>query len=113
MRILKTVVLVLVVVAVPLSAADQPTKLDQVIDRIINREAQLVGSLRQYSPLVETYIQNMRPDKELGAVPAGDKYFLGRAELAKGVELRPLNDEKSGKMRHVFGGLTGFFSLGM
>jgi len=37
-----------------------------------------------------TYIQKLRPDKDLGAVPDGDKYFLGRAELAKGVELEPL-----------------------
>ncbi len=113
MRILKVLFLVLVVGALPLAAADQqPTTLDQVVDRIVSREAMLMNSLRQYSPLVETYIQNMKPDKDLGAVPAGDKYFLGRAELDKGVELRPLT-EKSGKMHHLFGGVGGFFSFGM
>ncbi len=111
MRILKMVFLVLVFAAVPLCAVDQPSTLDQVIDRIVTREAMLVNSLRQYSPLVETYIQNMRPDKELGAVPAGDKYFLGRAELSKGVELHSLT-EKSGKT-HLLGGLGGFFSFSM
>ena len=29
--------------------------------------------------MVETYIQELRPDKELGLVPEGDHYFLGRA----------------------------------
>ncbi len=113
MRILKVLFLVLVVGALPLAAADQqPTTLDQVVDRIVSREAALMSSLRQYSPLVETYIQNMKPDKDLGAVPAGDKYFLGRAELDKGVELRPLT-EKSGKAHHLLGSVGGFFSFGM
>jgi len=87
-----------------------PENLDQVIDRIISREHVVVTTLRQYSPLVETYIQNVRPEGELGSVPAGDKYFLGRAELASGVELRSLT-EKSGVTHKIFGGLKGFFSF--
>ena len=51
-----------------------------------------MNSLKPYSPLVETYIQNLRGDKDLGTVPAGDKYFMGRAVLAKGVDLEPLTD---------------------
>ena len=34
--------------------------------------------LRQYSPLVETYIQNMRPMMTLGTVPEGDNTFSAR-----------------------------------
>jgi hypothetical protein len=56
--------------------------------------------------LVETYIQLMRADKDLGAVPAGDKYFLGRAVLSKGVELEQITDE--GTKRKLFGGLAQF-----
>jgi hypothetical protein len=63
--------------------------LDQVIDRISAREKQLIQSLRHYSPRLETYIQIMRPDPELGSVPAGDRYFLGRLDLSRRV------DEKS------------------
>src|SRR5271170_1193899 len=75
------------------AAAAEPQQartMDQVIDRVITNENRLDQQLRQYSPLVETYIQNLRPDKDLGAVPDGDKYFLSRAKLAKGVELEPL-----------------------
>jgi hypothetical protein len=36
--------------------------------------------------MVETYIQNMRSDKDLGSVPASDEYFLGRIKLQAGVD---------------------------
>ena len=112
MRILKTALLVFVAAAVPLAAADQASSLDQVVDRISSREAALVGSLRQYSPLVETYIQNLRPDDQLGSVPAGDNYFLGRADLSTGVELKSLT-EKAGASHKVLGGLKGWFTFSL
>src|SRR5277367_2591850 len=94
MRILKTVLVVLALSALPLRAADQQTDaLGQVVDRIVSQEQVEMNSLKTYSPLVETYIQNLKGDKDLGAVPAGDKYFMGRAVLAKGVDLEPLTDE--------------------
>src|SRR5262249_57584612 len=73
----------------PNAGAQEPT-VAQAVDKVVAQEQAEVQALRQYSPLVETYIQLVRPDKELGAVPDGDRYFLGRAELAKGVELEPL-----------------------
>ena len=42
-------------------------------------------ALREYSPLVETYIQETRADKELGAVPDRDHYFLAKADFSKGI----------------------------
>jgi hypothetical protein len=36
--------------------------------------------MRHLHPLVETYIQDMKTDKELGEVPISDHYFLGRPE---------------------------------
>src|ERR1700726_279371 len=61
--------------------------MDEVVDRIVNNENRLYGQISKYQPLVETYIQNLKPDKDLGYTPAGDKYFLGRAQFTKGVEL--------------------------
>ncbi len=112
MRILKTAFLVLVLAALPLRAADQPTSLDQVIDRIVSRENAVVASLHRFTPLVETYIQNMKPDDKVGEVPAGDNYFLGRADLSNGVELRSLT-EKSGAAHKMLGGLKGWFTFSM
>jgi len=81
-----------------------------VVDKIVAQEQAEVGLLRQYAPLVETYIQYLRPDKQLGAVPDGDKYFLGRADLAKGVDLEPL-DRDSGVKHKVFGSWGTFFNM--
>src|SRR5256885_7501525 len=67
--------------------------------------------LRQYSPLVETYIQSMRPDKDAGTAPDGDKYFLGRAELANGVDLVPLVRSANNGKRKKLSGLENLFSM--
>src|SRR5207249_105293 len=90
--------------------AQQPTTVSEVVDKVVRQEQAEVELLRQYSPLVETYIQYLRPDKQLGAVPDGDKYFLGRAELAKGVDLEPL-DRDSGVKHKVFGSWGSFFNM--
>jgi hypothetical protein len=110
MRALKVLPMALMLSAMPVSAAPQkqPT-LNEIVDKIVAQEQVEVQMLRQYSPIVETYIQTLRPDKQLGAVPNGDKYFLGRAELAKGVELEPLLSGNRAK-HNLFGGLGNLFS---
>src|SRR5260370_38916819 len=72
------------------AATPERATVAQAVDKIVAQEHAEMNAIRKYSPLVETYIQTVRPDKELGAVPNGDKYFLGRAELDKGVQLDPL-----------------------
>src|SRR3974377_1398636 len=94
----------------PATRAQQPMVVGEVVNKIVAQEQTEMQLLRQYSPLVETYIQYMRPDKQLGPVPVGDKYFLGRAVLAKGVELEPLNRE-AGVKQKMFGGWGDFFSM--
>ncbi len=117
MRILKTVLVVLALSALPLrAAAQQDGALGQIVDRIVSQEQAEINSLRPYSPLVETYIQNLKGDKDLGTVPAGDRYFMGRAILAKGVDLEPLTDggdSSGGVKKKIFGGLGNMFSLSM
>jgi hypothetical protein len=92
--------------------ADQPRTMDEVIDRVISNESKLDQQMHQYSPLVETYIQNLKPDKDLGYAPAGDKYFLGRADFSKGVSLVSLTDTQS-KGKKLFSGIGNFFSFAM
>ncbi len=92
--------------------ADQARTMSDVIDRVITNENRASQQIRQYSPLVETYIQNLKPDKELGYVPAGDKYFLGRADFSKGVTLVSLTDT-SGKGKKIFGSIGNFFSFAL
>src|SRR5260370_35801211 len=110
MRSRKILPAILVFSAMPIAtAAQQPPAVSEVVDKIVRQEQVEVQYLRQFSPLVETYIQNLRPDKQLGAVPDGDKYFLGRAELGKGVELEPL-DREAGVKHRVFGGGASAFA---
>ncbi|HEY1925582.1 MAG TPA: M48 family metalloprotease [Candidatus Acidoferrum sp.] len=94
------------------AAADQARSMDEVTDRVVKTENQMNSDIRKYSPLVETYIQNLKPDTELGFVPAGDKYFLGKADFAKGVNLVSLSDTDS-KGKKVFSGVGNFFSFAM
>jgi Peptidase family M48 len=109
MRSLKHLTLVLAFNAMPLAATQQPTTMNEAVDRIVAQERVEIQLLRRYSPLVETYIQYLRDDKKLGDVPDGDKYFLGRANLANGVELEPLSRDASTKQK-LIGGLGEFFS---
>jgi len=115
MRIFKMVLVVLALGALPLRAADTPNNaLDQIVDRIVSTEQTEMNTFKPFTPLVETYIQNLRGDNNLGSVPAGDKYFLGRAVLAKGVNLDPLTDgNDSGGKRKMFSGLGNMLSLSM
>ena len=56
---------------------------DQVIDRAVEREHFYIAQMKELHPLVETYLQNLKDDKELGApVPVSDIYFLGRLDLS-------------------------------
>ena len=115
MRIFKMVLVVLALSALPLHAVDTPNSaLSQIVDRIVTTEKAEMNSLKPFTPLVETYIQNLRGDNNLGSVPAGDKYFLGRAILAKGVELEALTDgNDGGGKKKMFSGLGNMLSLSM
>jgi hypothetical protein len=68
----------------PASSALPPATFDQVLDRIVEREHFFVAQMRHMHPLIETYIQNMKEDKELGEVPVSDRYFLGRLDVSNG-----------------------------
>src|SRR5438552_11443823 len=94
------------------AAADQPRTMEDVINRVVTNENHLYGKVKEFSPLVETYIQNLKPDRELGQVPAGDKYFLGKADFSKGVNLVSLTDT-NGKAKKLFTGIGNFFSFAM
>jgi hypothetical protein len=113
MRITLRVVLILLGLSVvPVRAADQADVLNQAVDRIVAQEHQEITTLKQYSPLVETYIQELRADKDMGTAPAGDRYFLGRAVLSKGIQLEPLT-VSGGKGHRMMTGLGSVFTTQM
>jgi hypothetical protein len=66
----------------PIAQSAASTALDQVVDKVAAREAEYVKTMRKYTPLVETYLQEMQPDQVLGEVPKNDWYHLSRLSLA-------------------------------
>ncbi len=70
---------------------------DEVIDRAVAREHFFIAQMRQLHPLVETYLQNLRDDRDLNmTVPASDLYFLGRLDMSNGTDDRTFNDPTTG-----------------
>ena len=60
--------------------------MDELVDRVIERERAFVAQMKHMHPLAETYIQNLKTDKASLVVPASDQYFIGRLDLSEGVE---------------------------
>lgn len=54
-----------------------------LIDKAIVREREISRIVKQRAPLIETYIQSMKPDPDLGQVPVSDEHFLRRVKLRK------------------------------
>jgi hypothetical protein len=59
----------------------EPAEITNIVYRIIANEWKVRMKLQEFSPRVETYIQYVQPDHELGSVPRKDAYFLGRLKL--------------------------------
>jgi Peptidase family M48 len=99
------------VVQLPAAMAQPaPGSFDQVMDRVVEREHFFVAQMRHSHPLVETYIQNMKTDKEMGATPVNDHYFLGRLDISEGADDR-LFVGQPGFGRHMLESITSLYSL--
>jgi len=47
---------------------------NEVIDRVVEREHFFLAQMRHMRPLVETYLQDMKAEKDGHAVPSKDQY---------------------------------------
>ena len=88
-----------------------PTTMDQVVDRAIVREHALMDMLKNRTPLVETYLQNLKPDPQLGAVPSQDHYFLGRLDLGETVDRRDYLTKDESFEKNLLGGVSKMFKF--
>ena len=76
--------------AAPGRAQDNPAPapaqtFNEAIDRAIASERGLYEKLKDRQPVVETYLQEMKGDSDLGTAPEKDFYFLGKMNLLTGV----------------------------
>jgi hypothetical protein len=90
--------------------APAPASFDQVVDRVVEREHFFVAQMKHAHPLVETYIQNMKADKELGATPTSDHYFLGRLDMSNGTDDRTFI-QPPGFGKRMLNNLTSVYSM--
>jgi len=94
------------------SALPQPTTMDQVVDRFIEREHELMKALSTRTPVVETYLQNLTADPQLGPVPSADHYFLGRMDMGEQVDRKDyLKEQDKGMETRLMGGFNKLFKV--
>jgi Peptidase family M48 len=94
------------------SAMPQPTTMDQVVDRFIEREHGLMKALSARTPVVETYLQNLSADPQLGPVPSDDHYFLGRLDMGETVDRKDyLKEEDKGMETRLLGGFKKLYKV--
>jgi peptidase M48-like protein len=100
-------------VAVPLPApVAAPTTMDQVVNLFIEREHGLIKVLSNRTPVVETYLQNLVSDPQLGPIPSGDHYFLGRMDMGESVDRKDyLKEEEKGMQTRLMGGFQKLFKV--
>jgi Peptidase family M48 len=71
--------------AEPLSSPP-PSSFNDVMDRVIQKEHLFLAQMRHMHPMVETYLQNLKSDKDGNNSPVKDEYFLGRLDMSDGPE---------------------------
>jgi hypothetical protein len=60
--------------------------LNDVVDRVVQREHLFMAQMRHMHPMVETYLQDLKNDQAGNPIPVKDQYFLGRLDLSDGSE---------------------------
>ncbi len=97
--------------AQPQQGDSSASTMDQVVDRTIEREHALMDLLKNRTPLVETYLQNLKLDPQLGPVPKEDHYFLGRMDMGETVDRRDYLSKDTSFQNRLMGGFTKLFKF--
>ena len=87
-----------------------------LVDKAVAREKVLIKDIQRRTPLVETYIQDTRPDVKLYEVPVEDQYVLSRVDFAKTFvdktyEPRTASSTKRGFFKSSLESITGLTRL--
>ena len=89
-----------------------PTTMDQVVNLFIEREHGLIKALANRTPVVETYLQNLTADAQLGPIPSEDHYFLGRLDMGESVDRKDYLKEQDKNMQsRLLGGFQKLYKV--
>lgn len=69
----------------------------RLIDQAAVHEKDVQKALQQRTPVVETYIQDFKPDLMLSSVPISDRYFLGRVDFGRVIQDNRYDEPSSKK----------------
>lgn len=84
--------------------------LNDVLNRMVQREHFFMAQMRHLHPMVETYLQDLKNDSTGNPLPVKDQYFLGRLDLSDGPEDVSFMGQP-GFGRRVLEKMTGAYSL--
>jgi len=94
------------------AALPAPTTMEEVVNLFIEREHGLIKMLATRTPVVETYLQNLASDSQLGSVPSGDHYFLGRMDMGETIDRKDyLKQENTSMQNRLMGGFQKLFKV--
>jgi hypothetical protein len=94
----------------PEAAASSAVTLNDVLDRVVQREHLFMAQMRHMHPMVETYLQDLKNDSAGNAIPENDKYFLGRLDMTDGPEDVSFTGQP-GFGHRMLAKMTGVYSL--
>src|ERR1700745_4242012 len=96
----------------PSATVPAPTTMDQVVNLFIEREHGLIKALANRTPVVETYLQNLTADPQLGPIPSEDHYFLGRLDMGETVDRKDyLKEEQKSMQSRLLGGFQKLYKV--
>lgn len=80
-----------------------------LVQKAIEREHATIKMIQKSTPVVQTYIQNMRPDPKLYAVPVSDEYSIARVGFGRAFAANNY-DERAGAHHGFFRGSAKYLS---
>jgi hypothetical protein len=85
-----------------------------LVNKSIAQEKVLIKDIKMRTPLVETYIQDTRPDEKLYEVPVEDQFILSRVDFGKAFfdkGYAPRSTAKKGFFKGSLGAVTGLTKM--
>ncbi|MGH9494095.1 MAG: M48 family metalloprotease [Candidatus Sulfotelmatobacter sp.] len=93
-----------------MAPAPPAATLNEVLDRVVQREHFFMAQMRHMHPMVETYLQDLKNGDDGKTIPVSDRYFLGRLEMNDGPGDISFTGQP-GFSHRMMAKLTGVYSL--